>query len=58
MIRTRRFEQSNGLGHRASLNERVALHNLIEQIGWIQANAFLMFSSTSLALAGIGVPGP
>ena len=59
------FEQRDGLGHGAALHRRSAVQQTLQQLIRRQANvpsnqatAFLICSSTSLALAGIGVPGP
>ena len=60
-----RLEQRDGLGQRAALRRAGRAAHGIEQrlvgVGQHQAPAptdFLICSSTSLALAGIGVPGP
>ena len=52
------LEQGNGLGHGTALNRRLTLQHTLHEVFRIQPNAFLICSSTSLALAGMGVPGP
>ncbi|MCY1552938.1 hypothetical protein D9M68_893720 [compost metagenome] len=53
-----RFEQRDGLGHGAALHGASAGQHAGLQLGRNHASAFLICSSTSFALAGIGVPGP
>ncbi|MEY4469844.1 MAG: hypothetical protein RIT20_185, partial [Pseudomonadota bacterium] len=63
--------QGDGLGHGAALHRRGAVQQTLQQLvrrhaelpgsdlgAGGQPTAFLICSSTSLALAGIGVPGP
>jgi len=61
VVGTRRFEQRDRLGHGAALRWRLAVQQALQDL--VRAHeaqpwAFLICSSTSLALATIGVPGP
>ena len=71
MIRARGLQQCDGLGHAATLHRRATVHDGVKQRGGSQRahghalgldqaapKALRICSSTSLALAGMGVPGP
>ena len=53
-----RFEQRDGFGHGAALHGSIAMQHALQQRAWVHATALRICSSTSLALAGMGVPGP
>jgi hypothetical protein len=60
------LQQRDGLGHGTALHSGIAVHDAFQQRWlnrcvhnhWRQAMALRICSSTSLALAGMGVPGP
>ena len=58
VVHPRRFEQGDGFGHGAALHRRRALHHPLQKRRRGHATALRICSSTSFALAGIGVPGP
>ena len=58
MCRQSGLEQGDGLGHGTALNRRLALRHTLHEVLRAQPRAFLICSKTSLALAGMGVPGP
>ena len=53
-----RFEQRDGFGHGTALHDSIAMQHALQQRAWVHATALRICSSTSLALAGMGVPGP
>jgi hypothetical protein len=53
------LQQGDGLGHGAALHGRAAVHDALQPVARNHVQCALRIcSSTSLALAGIGVPGP
>ena len=58
VVRPGGLQQRDGFGHGTALLSRWALQQPLDQLGRIHPMAFLICSNTSLALTGIGVPGP
>ena len=58
VLRARRLQQRDGFGHGAALHRRRTVQDAFDETCLNHPRAFRICSRTSLALKGMGVPGP